>query len=525
MPDLLDRLDDLEPPVDIDGGWADVRRRVVRRRAVRGGLVAVAAVALLVGGVALLAQPGGDEAERITTEPPAEAASGWTRLPDAPIHPRELAHGVWSGEELYVVGGQAIEVTADGVSVPPDADPNEVAAYHPATRTWRLLPPAPVGSAVNADGVWTGEELVVVGDGGSDGDATDAAAYDPATDAWRSLPAIDAPDVGGELVWTGEQAVVTGVGTYLALDLDDGTAWEPLPDPPVPPALDGSDALAWTGELLLAFGSAPTDAGGTPATAAVSAYDPATRTWSEPSRALLGAAGGSATWTGSVLVAVDHDRRAAAFDPSAGRWSPLPDIPVRFSECYTSVVAVGEVLVAGYCPAMAVAAEPGATWTPVTYPDGPRPYGDLLGTDGERVYLAGDDGFWSYRPPPTDQYGAIPADLPLLVGSSLLTELPDGATDVHTSIEVERDLTIANLGLDDGGRCILASGPPGAMDTERAFAEIEHGDARPPGGPDGVAHDWTWSSQPGVDQQWVACPTQEQTVALRQVVEEAPPSL
>lgn len=40
-----------------------------------------------------------------------------------------------------------------------------------------------------------------------------------------------------------------------------------------------------------------------------------------------------------------------------------------------------------------------------------------------------------------------------------------------------------------------------------------------------MAHDWTWSSQPEIDEQWAACPTQEQTVALRQVVEEAPASL
>jgi hypothetical protein len=105
---------------------------------------------------------------------------------------------VWTGSELLLHGPYSR--FEDGRYVARSVG----AAYQPATRTWRVLPPAP-GPVQNLEGgyhaVWTGRELLGWGLGLD-------AAYNPATNRWRRI----AP--GGSAwavrVWTGRQVLNLG---------------------------------------------------------------------------------------------------------------------------------------------------------------------------------------------------------------------------------------------------------------------------------------------------------------------------
>jgi len=84
------------------------------------------------------------------------------------------------------------------------------AAYNPATDTWRLLPPAPIDSTNEGKAVWTGDEVIFLGNGEV---PRQVAAYNPATDEWRRL--ADGPGMPwGVPIWTGE-TLVASIGSSL----------------------------------------------------------------------------------------------------------------------------------------------------------------------------------------------------------------------------------------------------------------------------------------------------------------------
>ncbi len=105
------------------------------------------------------------------TQTTRQLATGtWQRLPAAPLPGQSSGYaGVWTGTELLVTG-PAFSVQA---GIPRGR--NVGAAYNPASRTWRTLPPAP-GPVQSIEGgyqaVWTGRELLGWGMGVN-------AAYDP----------------------------------------------------------------------------------------------------------------------------------------------------------------------------------------------------------------------------------------------------------------------------------------------------------------------------------------------------------
>lgn len=160
---------------------------------------------------------------------------------------------IWTDGELVVWAGSSAEASpaVGGQEPPPPARGG--AAYDPATDTWRVLAVAdeamglhpvawtgreilcldgdePIATyAITADlarvrrvadaprravrthePVWTGQELVLIGDR-SDPRAIAGAAYDPATDRWHELPD---PGMEAERVpvvtWAGSELIVVG---------------------------------------------------------------------------------------------------------------------------------------------------------------------------------------------------------------------------------------------------------------------------------------------------------------------------
>src|SRR4051794_35987802 len=77
------------------------------------------------------------------------ASTGWVRVADAPLSPREDAFGVWTGSETLVIGGSdARPCPANADCIPPEVPPlRDGAAFDPETGTWRTIADAPVGLA------------------------------------------------------------------------------------------------------------------------------------------------------------------------------------------------------------------------------------------------------------------------------------------------------------------------------------------------------------------------------------------
>jgi N-acetylneuraminic acid mutarotase len=167
------------------------------------------------------------------------AAGRWSVIPAAPIKPRDSAAVVWTGKELIVWGG---ELEPTGRSAP--VVTGDGAAYDPATRAWRVLPPAPLPPQVGAAAVWTGSELVVWGGVDARQEAADrttvdqaarpqqeAAAYLPATNSWKRVGTPPIPPVVSPIaIWTGDKVIVLAGGRAASFDPATGR-WERLPAP------------------------------------------------------------------------------------------------------------------------------------------------------------------------------------------------------------------------------------------------------------------------------------------------------
>jgi hypothetical protein len=80
----------------------------------------------------------------------------------------------------------------------------ESAAYNPALRRWRLLPPSPAGFLAGQSAVWTGSSILLWG-------GTEGLALDPMTGAWSRLsPAPLSERSEHSAVWTGSEMIVWG---------------------------------------------------------------------------------------------------------------------------------------------------------------------------------------------------------------------------------------------------------------------------------------------------------------------------
>lgn len=251
-----------EPPYGLaEAVIAEVARRR-RRRAVLGSVAAAAVVIAGSLGVARVLPEGDDRLSEAADRSGVPSApegrhvpvgGDWRAMATSPLSPRHASLGVWTGEEMVVVGGRT------GFVCPPTADclangkpSTEAAAYDPTTDTWRRLPdtPAPVadGGPVSASGdaiTWTGQEVVVV-----HGDELFALA--PDAGAWESRHVVtelsDLPPSEGDAPMLVHASYDKGRGAQQVdwvLDPVTGKrTW--LPADPFGESYDRS--IAWDGE-------------------------------------------------------------------------------------------------------------------------------------------------------------------------------------------------------------------------------------------------------------------------------------
>lgn len=239
-------------------------------------------------------------------------------MADGPLSPRERHTSAWTGDQLVIWGGAAVEAPETSVAPDTTADTRsetvlaDGATYDPVSNQWRSMALSPLSARSDAPGVWTGEELIVTGGGRAtpEGEFRDGARYKPATDRWT--PIAEAPICPQHAALVADHVYV--VGSCTSGDQSDSTvsfaSYDPISDqwtPLDPPALPGIIALlAWRQKVVL----------------------------------------------------FTYEGQAAVYDPGAGAWDSLPPLPgsttsaasrervtnLGVTEADGQLVAVGELI-------------------------------------------------------------------------------------------------------------------------------------------------------------------------------------
>jgi hypothetical protein len=283
--------------------------------------------------------PGRDDAR--TTTP---GGGGWQRLADPPLSPRTRAMGVWTGDEMVVVGGESSATCPPNASCeapPADAYLRDGAAYDPVAGTWRPVVDAPVPLA-GATATAFGGEIVVWVPTGSAGPAL--LAHAPGNDAWTALTPPPVSDPGWyRVTGAGERLVAVhasdeaGEQPDLVYDADADT-WAALPDDPLTPGFERSIVGAGRRLVLLDHELVPNPGSERPSLTRAAVLDLESMTWTAlPPSEILGV--GPALVEGDRVVipslgsadggAVNGWGRSFPFggilDLAAGTWGPVPE--------------------------------------------------------------------------------------------------------------------------------------------------------------------------------------------------------
>lgn len=186
------------------------------------------------------------------------ATDTW-RVIRSPLERRTAAMGAWTGKLLVVAGGfdeengTRVKVFRDG------------AAYNPATRTWRRLPPMPQRRA-GGTAVWDGKEVLFLGGiaPGSTLPSLRGMAYNPATNRWRLLPVMQfrrsgfvaVRAAGRVLVWGGQyrQNGVWVTPPHGEAYILSSNRWDALPASPLRGRV--APVAVWTGRRMVIWGGA-----------------------------------------------------------------------------------------------------------------------------------------------------------------------------------------------------------------------------------------------------------------------------
>ena len=258
------------------------------------------------------------------------ATNTWHKLPPF-LGPRGCFEGgdnaFWDGKELLLIG-----ITN--------------AAYDPATNTWRKLPSGGRGSFAEVT-AWTGHQTLGFG-GGCCGEAYDVVrSFTPSTNSWSNPPASPIDGRNGPFgAWDGKELIVVGgsreessgfktFGTGAAYD-PATKSWRTIAPPPAP----RQDAAAvWDETEMLVVGGSAVGPKHVRYYPRGLSFDPSTNSWTALPPMAFPRTGAAAVWSGSQMLVwggattASHGQVAPphgeAFDPSSGRWSPLPKSPLR----------------------------------------------------------------------------------------------------------------------------------------------------------------------------------------------------
>lgn len=243
---------------------------------------------------------------------------------------RSLCPTIWTGTEMIVWGG----FTRLG----PPYMLRDGARYDPSTDSWRPVDTitAPLRRKFHC-GVWTGSEMLIWGGITETTDwhevpIFDGARYDPILNRWRPLSGEGAPKCEKPVaVWTGTEMIVLGDESRDRYRVMAGALYNPSTDSWRPMNFDGGiwpggcRSFVWTGDKLLVYGVT--------GNLGPFRFDPMENLWSVGSA--VGQPGApcnkAALWTGRELFvwgghygAADYDRVGGLYNPATDTWRPTP---------------------------------------------------------------------------------------------------------------------------------------------------------------------------------------------------------
>jgi hypothetical protein len=269
-------------------------------------------------------------------------------MPASPLSPRDAPFSAWTGTGALIWGGGNARGSRllDGAS------------YDPASRTWTMLPPAPLRLGPNDPQavVWTGTQMAVIQPGAG-------AAFDPTTRSWMSVPGL--PQVAGwqpfdlGASWTGTE-IITWVAShrpavrgtqppgfrFSAYSWVPGNpGWIAIPSKPNYAYFPFGTAAPISGRLLFLGGHGCGPGAACPVQDFFDGawFDARSGKWTYLPETFSGGAG-PAVWTGSAMVVFATRTGAtpgsslrppdvrpgavAVFDPSDGTWTDLARCPI-----------------------------------------------------------------------------------------------------------------------------------------------------------------------------------------------------
>jgi hypothetical protein len=131
------------------------------------------------------------------------------------------------------------------------------------------------------------------------------------------------------------------------------------------------------------------------------AFDPAANRW-RPLPAPPFERAATAVWDGRRFVAWDQHLRAAALDPAGGAgWQPLPDLPDELAGCSPRGARLGDAVLAEECGRGAILRASTGRWESIPHPQSLS--ATPVWTGREALFWVGRsagsaDGIWLYRP-------------------------------------------------------------------------------------------------------------------------------
>jgi hypothetical protein len=289
--------------------------------------------------VLLAAVLAGCGSQSVPGAPSAGPSGTWLKVADAPLGPRESATLVWTGDDVLVLGGDTSPCPPNADCAAPADTPREVAAYDPASDSWREVAPLPF-SPYWPRAVAAGGSVYVLDGGGAQ--PVRFLSWTPERDTWRELPAPPGRPTG--LTAVGDRAVAyqTTLENGPAPDsLFDPAAggWTPLPEPPGTPGFDRTVVAVDDHTLaLLDLELVPNPGADGPTLYRAALLDLSTSTWHRlPVSDVAGLGAGWHAVGGRLVNAstqtVDGGKvgnygrdvpTGGILDPAIGRWSALP---------------------------------------------------------------------------------------------------------------------------------------------------------------------------------------------------------
>lgn len=153
----------------------------------------------------------------------------WRRIPSSPIEGRALPAGAWTGHRFIVWGGNRLMGSLSHFR-------RDGASFDPSSNEWERLPDAPIAPRWSAAVATTGTAMIVWGGLGppkpGDEDESprkDGGVYDTTSRSWRLLPVAPlAPRSAVQSAWTGTELIVwSGCCTENGTSYSDGAIYRP----------------------------------------------------------------------------------------------------------------------------------------------------------------------------------------------------------------------------------------------------------------------------------------------------------